>query len=116
MTISFTDTEGNSPQQYQTTCQYGDGKLLIPLGMNACWSLSDISSFTVSLTDTDSNIPLYSVTYHYGSQQTIEIASETSAAGNNVDQNNTGKNTANESDADQNILTNIQLYKITLDR
>ncbi len=116
VTISFTDTEGNSPQQYQTTCQYGDGKLLIPLGMNACWSLSDISSFTVSLTDTDSNIPLYSVTYHYGSQQTIEIASETSAAGNNVDQNNTGKNTANESDADQNILTNIQLYKITLDR
>ena len=56
------------------------------------------------------------MTYHYGSQQTIEIASETSAAGNNVDQNNTGKNTANESDADQNILTNIQLYKITLDR
>lgn len=116
VTISFTDTEGNSPQQYQTTCRYGDGKLLIPLGMNACWSLSDISSFTVSLTDTDSNIPLYSVTYYYGNQQAVEIAGENSAVGNNVDQNNTGKNTANESDADQNILTNILLYKITLDR
>lgn len=95
-TISFTDTEGNSPQQYQTTCQYGDGKLLIPLGMNACWSLSDISSFTVSLTDTDSNTTLYSVTYHYGKQPADEIADG---------------NTAGE-----NILTNILLYKITLDR
>ncbi len=101
VTVSFTDTEGNSPQQYQTTCQYGDGKLLIPLGMNACWSLSDISSFTVSLTDTDSNIPLYSVTYHYGDQSGVEIADE---------------NNASESGADQNILTNILLYKITLDR
>ena len=111
VTVSFTDTEGNSPQQYQTTCRYGDGKLLIPLGMNACWSLSDISSFTVSLTDTDSNIPLYSVTYHYGDQSGVEISGENSA-----DQNNTGENNASESSADQNILTNILLYKITLDR
>lgn len=96
VTISFTDAEGNSLEQYQTTCQYGDGKLLIPLGMNACWTLSDISSFTVSLTDTDSNIPLYAVTYHYKDPQTVEIAGENSA--------------------DPNILTNILLYKITLDR
>lgn len=51
ISIEWSDTEGKKFEGSKVTCQYGDGKLLIPIGMNACWLLSDIDSFTINLYD-----------------------------------------------------------------
>ena len=51
VSIEWYDTEGKKFEGSKVTCQYGDGKLLIPIGMNACWLLSDIDRFTISLYD-----------------------------------------------------------------
>ena len=51
ISIEWSDTEGKKFEGSKVTCQYGDGKLLIPIGMNACWILSDIDSFTINLYD-----------------------------------------------------------------
>lgn len=51
VSIEWSDTEGKKFEGSKVTCQYGNGKLLIPIGMNACWLLSDIDSFTINLYD-----------------------------------------------------------------
>lgn len=51
VSIEWSDAEGKIYDGSKVTCQYGDGKLLIPIGMNACWLLSDINSFTINLYD-----------------------------------------------------------------
>lgn len=51
VSIEWTDVEGKKLEGSKATCQYGNGKLLIPIGMNACWLLSDIDSFTINLYD-----------------------------------------------------------------
>lgn len=51
VSIEWLDAEGKKYDGSKVTCQYGDGKLLVPIGMNACWLLSDIDSFTISLYD-----------------------------------------------------------------
>ena len=51
ISIEWSDTEGKKFEGSKVTCQYGNGKLLIPIGMNACWLLSDIDSFTINLYD-----------------------------------------------------------------
>lgn len=51
VSIEWSDTEGKKFEGSKVTCQYGNGKILIPIGMNACWLLSDIDSFTINLYD-----------------------------------------------------------------
>ena len=61
--ITWSDREGNSFEGNLATCQIKKGKLLIPMGMNACWLLSDMDDFTLTITAPDNGPALYETTY-----------------------------------------------------
>lgn len=71
VSIEWPDAEGKKYDGSKVTCQYGGGKLLIPIGMNACWLLSDIDSFTISLYDPQ-NTRLFSASFEQGVWKTSE--------------------------------------------
>lgn len=61
--ITWSDREGNSFDGNRVACQLKEGKLLIPMGMNACWLLSDIEDFSLAITAPDNGPALYETTY-----------------------------------------------------
>lgn len=61
--ITWTDREGNSFDGCSVKCLIKEGKLLIPMGMNACWLLSDLDDFTLTITAPDNGPVLYETTY-----------------------------------------------------
>lgn len=61
--ITWSDREGNSFDGNYVECQIKEGKLLIPMGMNACWLLSDMDDFTLTITAPDNGPALYETTY-----------------------------------------------------
>lgn len=62
-TITWSDTEGNTFEGAQAECLLKDGKLLIPMGMNGAWLLSDIDDFALTVTAPDNGPLLYETTY-----------------------------------------------------
>lgn len=65
VTITWTDTAGNAYECNMVSCNLNNdetAKLLIPMGMNAGWLLSEISDFTVSVYDGSGMISLYAET------------------------------------------------------
>ena len=55
LTIAWTDTEGNTFENSYVNCTITDDhRLLIPMGMNACWLLSQIDDFTLTISTPDS--------------------------------------------------------------
>ena len=61
--ISWADTDGNTFENSSVSCTLTDGRLLIPMGMNACWLLSEIDDFTISVLSSDSSEVLLETTY-----------------------------------------------------
>lgn len=62
LNITWSDKDGRTFDGSHTSCTLKDGTLLIPMGMNACWLLSELNDFTLSITDsTDSTV--YETTY-----------------------------------------------------
>lgn len=50
LTIAWTDTEGNTFENSYVNCTITDDRrLLIPMGMNACWLLSQIDDFKLTI-------------------------------------------------------------------
>lgn len=63
LTITWSDTEGNTFENSYATCTVTNGRLLIPMGMNACWLLSEIDNFTITVYAPESRNLLYETTY-----------------------------------------------------
>lgn len=63
LTLTWSDTEGNSFEGSLASCTIKEGQLLIPMGMNPCWLLSSIEDFTITVTAPDGNAALYETTY-----------------------------------------------------
>lgn len=63
LSISWQDAEGNTFEGSCATCTVAEGRLLMPMGMNACWLLSDIDDFTLTISSPDSGDILYETTY-----------------------------------------------------
>lgn len=61
--ITWSDRDGNSFDGSRVECQLKEGKLLIPMGMNACWLLSDVDDFSLAITAPDNGPALYETTY-----------------------------------------------------
>lgn len=103
VSIEWLDAEEKKYDGSKVTCQYGDGKLLIPIGMNACWLLSDIDSFTINLYDsTILNQPPEQ-------EQDVQVAQ----ANGLLFSASFDQGVLNTSEAD---LLHITLHTITLDR
>lgn len=62
-TITWSDAEGNTFEGAQVECLLKDGKLLIPMGMNGAWLLSDMDDFSLTITEPDNGPLLYETTY-----------------------------------------------------
>ena len=63
--ITWTDADGNYFECNMVSCYFDSSekvKLLIPMGMNAGWTLSEINNFTISVYDGSGNISLYAET------------------------------------------------------
>ncbi len=72
VTITWTDTEGNAYECNMVSCNFDNDekvRLLIPMGMNAGWLLSEINDFTISVYDGSGMISLYAETSY---QQLLE--------------------------------------------
>lgn len=63
LTLTWQDAEGNSFEGGMASCVIKDGKLLIPMGMNPCWLLSEIDDFTLTVTAPGTDAELYKTTY-----------------------------------------------------
>jgi hypothetical protein len=61
--ITWEDTDGNTFDGSYVDCSIADGKLLIPMGMNACWLLSEMDDFTLKICAPESRNVLYETTY-----------------------------------------------------
>ena len=57
ITVTFETTDSSSFSGNSVQCEIRDGTLLLPMGMNAVWLLSDISSISISTND-GSMIPI----------------------------------------------------------
>lgn len=64
--ITWQTTDRQSFEGSQITCQYGKGRLFIPMGMNATWLLSAIDQMTIQLTDPGTETLLYTAEYNQG--------------------------------------------------
>lgn len=73
VTISWNDATGHSFDGARVTATVGEGTLLIPMGMNSCWLLSDISNFTLTINDSAGGL-LYETDYKYLSENQISKA------------------------------------------
>lgn len=51
--INWRNTDAIDFDGNHVTCQYGNGHILAPMGMNACWSLSEINHIDISLINPD---------------------------------------------------------------
>lgn len=92
VTITWTDTAGNAYECNMVSCNFDNNetvKLLIPMGMNAGWVLSEISDFTISVYDGSGIISRYAETSY---QQLLE------------------------GDSSANFIQDMALMKIDLDR
>ncbi len=63
LTITWSDAEGNTFEGAKVECLLRDGRLLIPMGMNGDWLLSDINDFSLTITAPDNGPLLYETTY-----------------------------------------------------
>lgn len=62
LNISWSDKNGRTFDGSHISCTLKEGRLLIPTGMNACWLLSKLDDFTLSITDITGST-VYETTY-----------------------------------------------------